>query len=152
MPLCTWLVKLSIVGSLCDREAACSASNRQGSNFESCVWRAVSSHHPQEVLLAQLRLHLHKRGLKPDSFHFLKPAKGWMSWIKSWWKHTWQNGKFSSEVDKSDYKFTMVRILTFCLLITTKSFLLCFIRWSNNSYWEWNWRANIKICKCLSSN
>ena len=49
-------VKLSIVGSLRDREVACSASDRQGSNFESCVWRTVSSHsshHPQEVLLAQ---------------------------------------------------------------------------------------------------
>ena len=37
-------VKVSIVGSLCDREVACSASDRQGSNFESCVWRTVSSH------------------------------------------------------------------------------------------------------------
>ena len=47
-------VKVSIVGSLRDREVACSASDRQGSNFESCVWRTVSSqssHHPQEVLL-----------------------------------------------------------------------------------------------------
>ena len=46
-------VKVSIVGSLRDREVACSASDRQGSNFGSCVWRAVSSqssHHPQEVL------------------------------------------------------------------------------------------------------
>ena len=66
-------VKLSIVGSLCDREVACSASDRQGSNFESCVWRTVSSHsphHPQGVLLAQLSLYVHKGGLKPDSFHF----------------------------------------------------------------------------------
>ena len=46
-------VKVSIVGSLRDREVACSASDRQGSNFESCVWRTVSSHHPQEVFLAQ---------------------------------------------------------------------------------------------------
>ena len=29
-----------------------------------------SSHHPQEVLLAQLSLYVHKGGLKPDSFHF----------------------------------------------------------------------------------
>ena len=36
-------VKVSIVGSLRDREVACSASDRRGSNFESCVWRAVSS-------------------------------------------------------------------------------------------------------------
>ena len=53
-------VKLSIVGSLRDREVACSASDRQGSNFESCVWRTVSSHsshHPQEVLLAQFSLY-----------------------------------------------------------------------------------------------
>ena len=30
-------VKVSIVGSLRDREVACSASDRQGLNFESCV-------------------------------------------------------------------------------------------------------------------
>ena len=68
-------VKVSIVGSLRDREVACSASDRQGSNFESCVWRTVSSqssHHPQEVLLAQFSLYVHKGGLKPDSFHFLQ--------------------------------------------------------------------------------
>ena len=66
-------VKVSIVGSLRDREVACSASDRQGSNFESCAWRTVSSqssHHPQEVLLAQFSLYVHKGGLKPDSFHF----------------------------------------------------------------------------------
>ena len=66
-------MKVSIVGSLRDREVACSASDRQGSNFESCVWRTVSSqssHQPQEVLLAQFSLYVHKGGLKPDSFHF----------------------------------------------------------------------------------
>ena len=55
-------VKASIVGSLRDRD-------RQGSNFESCVWRTVSSqssHHPQEVLLAQFSLYVHKGGPKPD--------------------------------------------------------------------------------------
>ena len=67
-------VKVSIVGSLRDREVACSASDRQGSNLESCVWRTVSSqssHHPQEVLKAQFSLYVHKGGLKPDSFHFI---------------------------------------------------------------------------------
>ena len=66
-------VKVNIVGSLHDREVACSASDRQGSNLGSCVWRTVSSqssHHPQEVLLAQFSLYVHKGGLKPDSFHF----------------------------------------------------------------------------------
>ena len=69
-------VEVNIVGSLRDREVACSASDLQGSNFESCVWRTVSSHsshsshHPQEVLLAQFSLYVHKGGLKPDSFHF----------------------------------------------------------------------------------
>ena len=68
-------VKVSIVGSLRDREVACSASDRQGSNFESCVWRTVSSqssHHPQEVLLAQFSLYMHKRWPKARfiSFHF----------------------------------------------------------------------------------
>ena len=77
-------VKVSIVGSLRDREVACSASDRQGSNFESCVWRTVSSqssHHPQEVLLAQFSLYVHKGGLKPDSFHFISLV---ISLIISW--------------------------------------------------------------------
>ena len=59
-------VKVSIVGSLRDREVACS-------NFQSCVWRTVSSqssHHSQEVLLAQFSLYVHRGGLKPDTFHF----------------------------------------------------------------------------------
>ena len=67
------LVKFSIVGSLHDREVASSASDLHGLNFESCVWRAVSSHlshHPQEVFLAQFSLYVHKKGLKPDSFYF----------------------------------------------------------------------------------
>ena len=71
-------VKVSIVGSLRDREVACSASDRQGLNFESCVWKTVSSHsfhHPQEALLAQFSLYVPKGGLKPDSFHFIsKPG------------------------------------------------------------------------------
>ena len=64
-------VEISIVRSLRDREVACSASDSQGSNFECCVGRTVSSqspHHPQEVLLAQFSLYVHKDG--PDSFHF----------------------------------------------------------------------------------
>ena len=68
-------VKVNIVGILRDREVACSASDCQGTNFEFCVWRTVSSqssHHPQEVLLVQFSLYVHKGGLKPDSFHYLK--------------------------------------------------------------------------------
>ena len=44
-----------------------SASDREGSNFKSCVWRAVSSHsshHPYKVLLAKFSLSVHKGGLK----------------------------------------------------------------------------------------
>ena len=66
-------MKVSIVGSLRDREVACSASDRQGSNFEFCVCRTVSSQssrHPQEVLLAQFSIYVHKGGLQPVSFHF----------------------------------------------------------------------------------
>ena len=68
-------MKVSIVGSLRDREVACSASDRQGSNFESCVWKTVSSqssHHPQEVLLAQFSLYVHKGGLKARFISFVK--------------------------------------------------------------------------------
>ena len=71
-------VKVSIVGSLRDREVACSASDRQGSNFESFVWRTVlsqSSHHPQEVLLAQLSLYVHKRPIHFISFTILENLK-----------------------------------------------------------------------------
>ena len=67
------LVELSIVGGLRDREVACSASDLQCLNFESCVWRGVScysSHNSQGVLLAQFSLYVHKSGLKSDSFHF----------------------------------------------------------------------------------
>ena len=56
-----------------DREVACSASDRQV-NFESCVWRAASSHSsylPQEVLLAQFSQYVHKAGLKTHSFHLI---------------------------------------------------------------------------------
>ena len=56
--------KFNVV-SLHDREVASSASDRQ--DFESCVWKAVSSHHPQEVILAQLSIYDHKGGLKPHA-------------------------------------------------------------------------------------
>ena len=82
-------VKVSIVGSLRDREVACSASDRQGSNFASCVGTTVSSlssHHPQEVLLAQFSLYVHKGGLKPDSFYF---SVHLVSWGSSWSRFTW---------------------------------------------------------------
>ena len=55
------LGQLSIVGSLRDRDVACSASDPMGSNFESCVWRALSSHsslHPKKVFLAQFSLYV----------------------------------------------------------------------------------------------
>ena len=83
-------VNVSIVGTLCDREVACSASDRQGSNVESCIWKTVSSHsshYPQEVLLAQFSLYVHKGGLKPDSFHsiyYWLGSPGDIS-IHCWW-------------------------------------------------------------------
>ena len=60
-----------IVGSLRERELVCSASDFQGLNFESCVWRAVSSHsshHHHKVL--QFSLYVHKSGIKSDWFLF----------------------------------------------------------------------------------
>ena len=63
------LVKLCIVGSLRAQKVADSASDSQCWNFDFCVWRAMSSHHPQEVLLAQFSLYVQKTGLKRDSFH-----------------------------------------------------------------------------------
>ena len=40
-------------------------------NDVSCLFIYLCSHHPQEVLLAQFSLYVHKGGLKPDSFHFV---------------------------------------------------------------------------------
>ena len=36
-----------------------------------------SSHHPQEVFLAQFSLYVHKGSLKPDSFHFISFVKSY---------------------------------------------------------------------------
>ena len=70
------LWRFNIVGGLRDREVAYSASDSQGSSFESCVWRAdsvISFIAPSsEVVLAQLSLYVHKGGLKPNSFHFTR--------------------------------------------------------------------------------
>ena len=63
---------LNIMEILRDREISCSASDRQGANFESCVWRTVSfhsPHHSQEVFLAQFSLYVHTNGIKPHSLH-----------------------------------------------------------------------------------
>ena len=59
-----------------DRDVACSASEPQDSNFKSCVWRAVSfysSHHPQEVLLAQVSLYVHKGGFRNGRLETVYP-------------------------------------------------------------------------------
>ena len=65
----------NIAGVIRDREVACSASSQTSRvEFEYCVWRAVSFHsflHPQEVLLAQFSLYVHKGVLKPHLFHFI---------------------------------------------------------------------------------
>ena len=65
--------KCQYCGSLRDREVAGSESDRQGSIFELCV-SSHSSHHPQEVLLAQFSLYVHEGGLKPNSIHFISFA------------------------------------------------------------------------------
>ena len=58
------------MGSLRDREVTCSASDHQGPNFESCLWRAMSalSCHHLQVILPQFSLYVHNGGLKPHSF------------------------------------------------------------------------------------
>ena len=107
-------VKVSIVGSLRDREVACSASDHQGSNFESCVWRTVSSqssHHPQEVLLAQFSLYVHKGGLKPDSFHFIISA---IYHVRAFSKHLSKN--ISSILTTGDDGIGIYVSDTFCVL------------------------------------
>ena len=42
-----------------------------------------SSHHPQEVLLAQFSLYVHEGGLKPDSFHFFLFKSVIRKWIRT---------------------------------------------------------------------
>ena len=99
-------VKVCIVGSLRDREVACSASDRQGSNFESCVWRTVSSqssHHPQEVLLAQFILSVHKGGLKPDSCHFFYFTAGTCGCEAEWLLYEENCYLFAEKNDKRHF-------------------------------------------------
>ena len=48
--------------------ASVTSSDRHGSNFEYCVRMYHSSHHPQEVLLAQFNLYEHTGGLNPHSY------------------------------------------------------------------------------------
>ena len=57
--------RFNIVGNLLDRKVECWASYRQGSYFESCVLRAMSSHSSHNP---QFNLYVHKGGLKPHSF------------------------------------------------------------------------------------
>ena len=56
--------RFSFVWSLLDREEACSASNRQVSNFELYICQqsvpSHSSHHPQDVFLFQFSLYVYK--------------------------------------------------------------------------------------------
>ena len=71
----------------------CSALNYQRSNFESCVWTAMSYlsyHHPQEVPMAQFSLYVHNGGLKLHSFHlyilnvFVVLYSHWELFISIW--------------------------------------------------------------------
>ena len=76
----THLWRFNIVGGLRDQDVARSDSDRQGTNFESCFWKAVSSHschHPQDVLLAQFSPYVNKDRLRPQSFHFRLYVSMW---------------------------------------------------------------------------
>ena len=112
-------VKVSIVGSLRDREVACSASDRQGSNFESCVWRTVSSqssHHPQEVLLAQFSLYVHKGGLKPDSFHFISLLYAtWLTYSRlARWSRTANQSRLQAYISYF-FMISFNSLVSFCI-------------------------------------
>ena len=124
-------VKVSIVGSLRDREVAYSASDRQGSNFKSCVWRTVSSqssHHPQEVLLAQFSLFVHKGSLKPDSFHFYRRNNNiqysrWL-WYCRLRKDEWQGSLIPTSWGRSHIEGNLIMGTsdTFLFLFTFRCF------------------------------
>ena len=47
----------------------------------SIVGILQSSHHLQEVLLAQFSLYVHKGGIKPDSFHLQHCLMGVSAWV-----------------------------------------------------------------------
>ena len=122
-------VKVSIVGSIRDREVACSASDRQGSNFKSCVWRTVSSqssHHPQDVLLAQFSLYVHKGGLKPDSFHFISFGLYCPELV----------AHFELTLGKADHlvKFLCVARPIFKINLGTREYFTCYNKYDNKIY------------------
>ena len=116
------IVKLSIVGSLRDREVACSASDRQSLNFESCAWRAVSSHsshHSQEVLLARFGLYVHKGGLKPDSFHLIcfQRKVRMNSALLTRWTHTVRIEPYNANVNDNIIIIVDISIIGFSLSV-----------------------------------
>ena len=83
--------------------------------FESCVWRTVSSqsfHHPQEVLLAQFSLYVHKGGLKPDSFYFYDNLKNLPCILFKFFMHV-TNNQFLDKLNSRSKKIKMVDLLRF---------------------------------------
>ena len=160
-------VKLSIVGSLRDREVVCSASDLQGLNFASCVLRAVSSHsshHPQEVLPAQYSLYVHNSGLKPDSFYFFYTISLYPQLI---WPFTWNLLAYTQcsscyDVYSVPYIFYLIHPTPFVRVIFLSNIFVIhskhFVVWSGsihipcNSYNATNRIVHIAIsvlCKVL---
>ena len=74
-----------------------------GLEFRILCLRTVSSqsHHPQEVLLVQFSLYVHRGGLKPDSFHFTSLSV-----------HSWQyHDRRKPEVGTMPYSYRMTWVL-----------------------------------------
>ena len=72
--------------TLTDADSRCGAFATSACDRVNPYPSVISSHHPQEVLLAQFSLYVHKGGLKPDSFHFYPSVigpldgEGWGRW------------------------------------------------------------------------
>ena len=101
------------MGSIRHRDVACSASDCQGTNFEYCVRRAVSSHHHQEVLLARFSLYMHiKCGIKSHPFHVFYVKSGFIHSSHYLMKHR-SRARFTQSAI-----YTRYTLLLLCCMIT----------------------------------
>ena len=97
--------------------------------------------HPQEVLLAQFSLYVHKSGLKPDSFHFIYyktkcEVQGRMHYRQN---STWSNSKWPTLLK---YKIEVIVILDWLIASTRPQEI--FIRGLSRpkdlsvKFWDWS--------------
>ena len=80
-----------------------------------------SSHHPQEVLLAQFSLYVHKGGLKPESYMLMAVGHPWHACkLRSnlYMKNSFLRSSICGSIDHIIRDFPMILVVSYTCLIT----------------------------------